>query len=80
MKMQVTLLLFIFTIACSNKLMQHTNTTTKQDEGFDKQGHRGCRGLMPENTIPAMLHALDLNATTLELDVVITKDNQTESM
>lgn len=43
---------------------------------FDKQGHRGCRGLMPENTIPAMLHALDLNVTTLELDVVITKDKQ----
>ena len=43
---------------------------------FDKQGHRGCRGLMPENTIPAMLHALELNVTTLELDVVITKDKQ----
>lgn len=42
---------------------------------FDKQGHRGCRGLMPENTIPAMLHALDLGVTTLEMDVVFTKDN-----
>jgi glycerophosphoryl diester phosphodiesterase len=43
---------------------------------FDTQGHRGCRGLMPENTIPAMLHALDLGVTTLEMDAVITKDNQ----
>jgi len=43
---------------------------------FDKQGHRGCRGLMPENTIPAMLHALDLGVTTLEMDAVITKDKQ----
>lgn len=43
---------------------------------FDKQGHRGCRGLMPENTIPAMLHAVDIGVTTLELDVVITKDLQ----
>jgi len=43
---------------------------------FDKQGHRGCRGLMPENTIPAMLHAIDLGVTTLELDVVITKDDK----
>lgn len=43
---------------------------------FDFQGHRGCRGLMPENTIPAMLTALDLGVTTLELDVVVTKDNQ----
>lgn len=42
---------------------------------FDKQGHRGCRGLMPENTIPAMLHALDLGVTTLEMDVVFTKDS-----
>ena len=43
---------------------------------FDMQGHRGCRGLMPENTIPAMLKAIDLGVTTLEMDVVITKDNQ----
>ncbi len=54
----------------------------KQSEGkyikgaFDKQGHRGCRGLMPENTIPAMLHALNLGVTTLEMDVVITKDKE----
>ena len=43
---------------------------------FDKQGHRGCRGLMPENTIPAMLHAIDLGVTTLEMDAVITGDSQ----
>lgn len=44
--------------------------------GFDVQGHRGCRGLMPENTVPAFLKALDLGVTTLELDVVISKDRQ----
>src|SRR3954466_16098541 len=43
---------------------------------FDKEGHRGCRGLMPENTIPAFLKALDLGVTTLEMDVVISKDLQ----
>lgn len=43
---------------------------------FDKQGHRGCRGLMPENTVPAMLNALALGVTTLEMDVVITKDKK----
>ncbi len=43
---------------------------------FDTQGHRGCRGLMPENTIPAMLHALTLGVTTLEMDAIITKDQQ----
>jgi glycerophosphoryl diester phosphodiesterase len=43
---------------------------------FDKQGHRGCRGLMPENTIPAMIRAIDLGVTTLEMDVVISKDKK----
>lgn len=43
---------------------------------FDVQGHRGARGLRPENTIPAFLTALDYGVTTLELDVVITKDKQ----
>lgn len=45
-------------------------------QSLDIQGHRGARGLMPENTIPAFLRALDEGVTTLELDVVITKDNQ----
>ena len=43
---------------------------------FDVQGHRGARGLKPENTVPAFLAALDLGVTTLEMDVVITKDKQ----
>ena len=43
---------------------------------FDQQGHRGCRGLMPENTIPAMIKAIDLGVTTLETDAVITKDRK----
>ena len=43
---------------------------------FDKEGHRGCRGLMPENTIPAMLKAVDLGVTTLEMDISFTKDNE----
>ena len=38
---------------------------------FDLQGHRGARGLSPENTIPAFLLALDLGVTTLEMDVAI---------
>lgn len=43
---------------------------------WDKEGHRGCRGLMPENSILAMLRAVDLGVTTLELDVVITADGK----
>ncbi len=47
-----------------------------QPASFNWQGHRGCRGLMPENTIPAFLKALELGVNTLELDVVISQDLQ----
>lgn len=43
---------------------------------IDLQGHRGCRGLMPENTIPAMLEAIRLGVNTIELDVVVSKDGR----
>jgi glycerophosphoryl diester phosphodiesterase len=43
---------------------------------LDRQGHRGTRGLMPENTIQAMKKAMDIGVETLELDVVISKDKQ----
>jgi glycerophosphoryl diester phosphodiesterase len=41
---------------------------------FDLQGHRGARGLAPENTLPAFARALSIGVTTLELDVGITED------
>jgi glycerophosphoryl diester phosphodiesterase len=45
--------------------------------GFDWQGHRGCRGLMPENTVPAFLKALEFpQVVTLELDLAVSKDGQ----
>lgn len=44
---------------------------------FDWQGHRGARGLAPENAIPAFLTALSFaKITTLELDVVISADGK----
>jgi glycerophosphoryl diester phosphodiesterase len=43
---------------------------------FYKEGHRGARGLMPENTIPSMIKAVDLGANIPELDVQISKDKQ----
>ena len=39
-------------------------------------GHRGCRGLLPENTIPGFLHALKLGVDVIEMDVVISADGQ----
>jgi glycerophosphoryl diester phosphodiesterase len=41
---------------------------------FDLQGHRGARGLAPENTLPAFERALDIGVTTLELDIGVTAD------
>jgi glycerophosphoryl diester phosphodiesterase len=41
---------------------------------FDLQGHRGARGLAPENTLAAFAKALDLGVTTLETDLAVTKD------
>ena len=57
-------------------LALNSNTFSQVMPVFDVQGHRGARGLMPENTIPAFLLALDSGVTTLEMDVVITKDEQ----
>ena len=73
--------LFLFSLSCSNtKKMKDASTGTGKEAyvpgEFDKQGHRGCRGLMPENTVPAMLYALGMGVTTLEMDVVITKDKK----
>lgn len=41
---------------------------------FDLQGHRGARGLAPENTLPAFARALEVGVATLEMDTGITRD------
>ena len=41
---------------------------------LDIQGHRGARGLAPENTLPAFARALAIGVTTLELDCAVTRD------
>jgi len=43
---------------------------------IDLQGHRGCRGLLPENTIEGFIKALEIGVNTLELDVIISKDKK----
>src|SRR5882724_304418 len=68
-------ILLLFIMSCLPTKQFHSSSAGG-GSSFDKQGHRGCRGLMPENTIPAMLKALDLGVTTLEMDVVITKDKK----
>lgn len=49
---------------------------TSAQTTLDIQGHRGARGLFPENTIPAFTGAIRFGVNTVELDVVITKDNK----
>ncbi len=51
-------------------------TTTASGQPLDIEGHRGARGLKPENTLPAFETALDLGVSTLELDMHLTSDNQ----
>ena len=41
---------------------------------FDLQGHRGARGLAPENTLEGFSTALSIGVTTLELDLAMTRD------
>lgn len=51
-------------------------TVKEWPKDFHFQGHRGARGLRPENTIPSFLRSLELGIHTLELDVVISQDKQ----
>ena len=43
---------------------------------FYKEGHRGTRGYMPENTIPSFKQAIKDGANIIELDIQISSDNQ----
>jgi glycerophosphoryl diester phosphodiesterase len=46
-------------------------------DGFEWQGHRGARGLMPENSLPSFLKAMEFrDVVTLELDLAVSKDKQ----
>lgn len=44
--------------------------------GFDLQGHRGARGLAPENTLPGFATALSIGVSTLEMDLAVTRDSE----
>ncbi len=73
--MRIILLLssFLFVTNCQPNLP----VEQQPKPSIDWQGHRGARGLAPENTIPAFLLALEYQQVkTLELDVVISADQQ----
>lgn len=65
--------IFILLSACKTKgLTEHKASFPE----FSTEAHRGGRGLMPENTIPAMKNAIDIGVTTLEMDIHISVDGQ----
>ncbi|ULC58987.1 glycerophosphodiester phosphodiesterase [Flaviramulus sp. BrNp1-15] len=60
-----------FTILISALILMNCNKTE-----VDIQGHRGCRGLLPENSLPAFKKAIELGVNTLEMDLAISRDHK----
>ncbi len=78
MKKGLLLIFCTFLLAsCQNQKDKIATKTKVMKQQIDWQGHRGARGLLPENTIPSFLLALSFpKVSTLEMDVVISKDSQ----
>ncbi|WP_210409786.1 glycerophosphodiester phosphodiesterase [Leptospira biflexa] len=64
-------LIFLFVVNCAT-----VETPNRLHRDIDLQGHRGARGLKPENTWPAFEEAIKYKMVTLELDTVLTKDKR----
>ncbi len=67
---------FKFLFGAAAFLMIQCLPSNSKNVRLDIQGHRGCRGLMPENTIEGFIKAVELGVSTLELDVVVSKDKK----
>lgn len=77
MQNRLAIIAFISLIILSGFTIVKTMPIKNADyPSFSAEAHRGGRGLMPENTIPAMKNAIDLDVTTLEMDTHITADGQ----
>ena len=70
----IRLVLLVLTIALASLSVGAQSQPTPPTRAFDLQGHRGARGLAPENTLPAFQKALELGVNTLECDMAITRD------
>jgi len=70
--MKKNFLLIVLGLLFSGILFAQDKKKIERDIEF--HGHRGARGLMPENTIPAFIKAIDLGVTAVELDVVVSSD------
>ena len=68
---------YLISLVCILASCISSSHMTLSKNKIDFQAHRGGRGLMPENTIPAMLAVMDNSiVTTLEMDLAITMDKQ----
>lgn len=70
-----TILAWLLVLGFATSCQPNTNVK-RISQQFDWQGHRGARGLAPENTIPAFSKALDYDVVTLELDLAVSADSQ----
>lgn len=61
-------------LCCACTAALPASSQAEQSAVFDLQGHRGARGLRPENTLAAFTWALELGVRTLELDCAVTRD------
>ncbi|MEO9872554.1 glycerophosphodiester phosphodiesterase family protein [Ekhidna sp.] len=57
-------------------ILSYSCSQKKNLLNIEIQGHRGARGLAPENSIPGFILAVDLGVNTLELDLVVSKDKK----
>jgi glycerophosphoryl diester phosphodiesterase len=72
----VRVALAIAVAACTSPVPPPSITQPAQPPArLDYEGHRGCRGLRPENTIGAFERAIELGVDTLEMDVMLTADD-----
>ena len=62
--------------APSDEAMNAENSQPITPTGLEIQGHRGCRGLLPENTVAGFVLAIREGADVLEMDLCISGDGQ----
>lgn len=75
-KIYPVILLSISTLFITCSKETHSNSAMDHFPDFYKEGHRGTRGMMPENTIPSMTKAIEDGANIIEVDIQISKDMQ----
>ncbi|UZR95181.1 glycerophosphodiester phosphodiesterase family protein [Chondrinema litorale] len=76
-EMLLSIILAVLLTCCGTGLKHQSETEQSETTAykFDLQGHRGCRGLFPENSIAAFKKALELGVNTMELDLAVSKDS-----